>query len=390
MTVHDPSLAQSSGGILRWLGFKATRPEAPDDPAPVAEPPANEGIDDPRERRRRQLLEDICRFLLTHRLEISGYTLTIAYEVLTGANPRLAHLIEERVARRKPVTLRWLEEVMRGPNNSDGVALLDTLMARLETSIEGFDKTTTAARSATQSYNSALQAHVGELEQVGKAGAVISELANVARAMLTRTRELEREMQRTEEETKTLKKSLDDARHDAEIDHLTGLLNRRAFDAVLAKEYAEAIARGEPLCVAFCDLDHFKRINDTHGHEAGDRVLRATAKSLSSISDDRCHVARHGGEEFVVLFRDKPIAVAWEVLDAARQAIAERRLVNRSTDLPFGKITFSAGIADVFAYENPGEALRAADAALYAAKNGGRDRVVLAEPPGDRAPARKA
>lgn len=384
MTAHDPNLARSSGGILRWLGLGNSRHADHDisEERPEIEP--NEGLDDPRERRRRQVLDDVCRFLLTHRLEISGYTLTIAYDVLTGANPHLARLIEERVAERKPVTLGWLEEAMHSASSNDGRALLDSLMAKLECSIQDFGETTTAARTATQSYNSALQAHVGELEQVGKAGAVISELAGIARAMLARTHELEQEMQRTELETKALKKNLDKARRDADIDHLTGLLNRRAFDAVLKVEHERALANGEALCVAFCDLDHFKRINDTHGHEAGDRVLRATAKSLSQISDDRCHIARHGGEEFVVLFRDRPLAEAWQKLDAAREAMAERRLVNRSTDVPFGRITFSGGIADVLAFETTSDALKAADDALYAAKNKGRNMVMIADAAGVR------
>ena len=120
----------------------------------------------------------------------------------------------------------------------------------------------------------------------------------------------------------------------------------------------DPFAEHEHLCVAFCDVDHFKRINDTHGHDAGDRVLRAVAHSLARISNDRCHVARHGGEEFVVLFRGQSLNEAWDVLEEARSQQAERRLVNRANDMPFGKITFSCGLADVFAYPDPRAALR--------------------------------
>jgi diguanylate cyclase len=107
-------------------------------------------------------------------------------------------------------------------------------------------------------------------------------------------------------------------------------------------------------------------------------VLRAVAQTLSKISDDRCHVARHGGEEFVVLFRGKTLDDAWTVLDNARDEMSERRLINRATDVPFGKITFSGGIADVFAHATPREALKAADDALYQAKHDGRNCVVRA------------
>ena len=145
---------------------------------------------------------------------------------------------------------------------------------------------------------------------------------------------------------------------------------------MLERENASAIEAGEPMSVAICDIDHFKRVNDTHGHEAGDRVIRAVAQTLAKISNDKCHVARHGGEEFVILFRGKTIEEAWTLLDETRKAMAERRLVNRATDMPFGRITFSGGVADVFAHTTPRDALKAADDALYAAKAAGRNCIV--------------
>lgn len=103
------------------------------------------------------------------------------------------------------------------------------------------------------------------------------------------------------------------------------------------------------------------------------------AELLQQISNDNCHVARHGGEEFVVLFRGKTQQEAWERLDAMRVNFGERRFVNRSNEKPIGHITFSGGIADVFAHSNPRSALRAADQALYRAKQEGRNRILMAD-----------
>ena len=136
---------------------------------------------------------------------------------------------------------------------------------------------------------------------------------------------------------------------------------------------------GEPLCVAFCDIDHFKLVNDTHGHEAGDRILCVVAKTLSQISGEKCHIARHGGEEFVMLFRGSSTEEAHQLLDDARAELAARKLVNRRTEQPFGQVTFSGGIADVFAYPDARLALAAADEALYRAKEAGRNRITLAK-----------
>src|SRR3546814_20984468 len=113
---------------------------------------------------------------------------------------------------------------------------------------------------------------------------------------------------------------------------MTCLPNRRAFETVLEREYRDARASFDPLTVAFCDIDHFKRINNTHGHDAGDRVIRLIAEMLATISDDNCHVARHGGEEFVMLFRGGSLFEAHKKLDGFRGHMAERRLRNRKTE----------------------------------------------------------
>lgn len=328
---------------------------------------------------KRRLLGKVADFLIDHDLEVMPWTLEIAYDYVTGANPMLAQSILERTEAGQPVTLQWLEQLHREQHGDGSAEMLAALMSRLEESLEEFSHTTTSARTATSEYGAALQQHVDDLEQVSKAGVVITELASLARAMMNRTRDIEHQLHDSEQRATALQQSLEDARRVADEDHLTGLPNRRAFETLFDKELIAAKDADEPLCVAFCDIDHFKRINDTHGHAAGDRVLKIVAETLNRISDSRCHVARHGGEEFAILFRALTSQKAWERLDAARAEISERRLVNRATDMPFGRITFSGGIADVFAYGTKGDALRAADEALYAAKQAGRNQIMLAD-----------
>jgi len=341
--------------------------------------------DDPLRLARRQLLGEISAFLLGHGLEVSSLTLTLAHDYLTGADSVLCRMIDARIQARQPITIEWLEEAChaaRGPSESEE---LGALMTRLEGNLEAFGRTTGAAKTAANEYSAALVAHVGDLGGRNDAGRAVMELATLARAMLERTRELEKDMTRSALQSQTLRRSLDDARKAAEEDQLTGLPNRRSFEARYLREYAEAQAAGEHLCVAFCDIDYFKRINDTHGHEAGDRVLSSVASSLARIADARCHVARHGGEEFVILLRGRSLEEAWQVLDDMRARQAERRLVNRATDVAFGQITFSGGVANVFAYPDPRAALRGADAALYQAKAKGRNCIIAA--PGKQAEA---
>lgn len=370
MTAHDSSLHRRSG-LLGWLGLGGREP-SDQQPAPVSI--------DRRQSSRDRHLDEIGGFLSYHQLEVNAQTLAIASNYLTGNDPDVVRLIDRRIQAREPVTLVWLEEALREQDASSEAKQLDRLMQRLEHGVEEFGQTSRAAREATSAYHSELSVKAGELEAVPTTGAVITELASITRAMLRRTVEIEKAMLRSEEQTRSLKHRLEETRRSAEEDHLTGLPNRRAFEALYQAEYRAARAAAEPLCVAFCDIDHFKRVNDTHGHDAGDRVLKLVAENLARISNERCHVARHGGEEFVVLFRAARVDDAFEKLDRLRAQLADRRLVNRATDLPIGQVTFSAGIADVFASGDRRLALKAADAALYRAKLDGRNRIMIAEP----------
>ena len=371
MTAHDPSLHRKPGGLLGWLGFG--KGDRADGSAPTAE-----ARPELRGSLRLQQLEDVARFLAAHQLEVNAASLAAGWSYLAGANRDLVRAIDRRIRAREPLTQAWLEEQLGAGNTDQDLATLADLMRRLEASIDEFGKTSHDAHRATSDYHTALEGHVGELEQVTRAGEVISDLANIAKVMLKRTREIEKQMLRSEAQTRALRRRLDEARRSAEEDHLTGLPNRRAFEARFAEEYRDARAAADQLCVAFCDIDHFKRINDEHGHDAGDRVLKLVADCLARLSDDKCHVARHGGEEFVVLLRGTSVEEASVRLEALRAGLADRRLVNRANDRPFGQVTFSAGIADVFTCGDPRSALRAADAALYRAKQDGRNRIALA------------
>lgn len=366
-----------------WQWFSGSAAADADEPGVEAQVPREVTAREVWLPAKRRMISKIADFLIDHDLEVLPTTLTVAYECVTGGAPRLAQQILERTEKGLPITLGWIEE-QRGETTHDksGEALA-VLMGRLEDSLEEFSKTTSGARNATSEYSSALRQHVDELEGVGRAGVVITELAALTRAMMERSIAIETELACSERRAEILQTSLEETRRIADMDHLTGLPNRRAFEHMLDREMRDARDAGESLCVAFVDIDHFKRVNDTHGHPAGDRVLKFVGETLNRIADARCFVARHGGEEFAVLLRNHTVDKAWKRLDSAREEIAERRLVNRTNDTPFGRITFSGGIADVFAYADKSAALKAADEALYMAKQSGRNRILRAgEDPG--------
>ena len=160
----------------------------------------------------------------------------------------------------------------------------------------------------------------------------------------------------------------------AATDPLTELPNHRAFQERLHEETALASRDGRPLSLILVDLDHFKRINDTHGHPAGDRVVREVARRLSSCSRAGEMVARIGGEEFAWLLPGGDAMDAWQAAERARAA------VEATPVLGYGHLTISAGVCELSQAGSPMELLRLADGALYWAKAHGRNRSIRYSP----------
>jgi two-component system cell cycle response regulator len=154
------------------------------------------------------------------------------------------------------------------------------------------------------------------------------------------------------------------------IDPLTGLHNRRALE----RKLDELLARGTQLSLMILDLDHFKRVNDSHGHDAGDDVLRIVAQRLRAALRGDDLLCRLGGEEFAVLMPGTDLATAALVAERARAAIAGEPVLLGDTGLRLA-ITVSAGLAEAGAGMAPRDLYRLADAALYCSKELGRDRV---------------
>jgi diguanylate cyclase (GGDEF)-like protein len=159
----------------------------------------------------------------------------------------------------------------------------------------------------------------------------------------------------------------------AESDALTGVANRRLFFQRAVLEIARARRARRPLSVVSLDIDHFKRINDSHGHAAGDEVLKALCRDCSALLRQVDLFARIGGEEFAVLLPETAMAEAHRTTERLRQSLARQVVTFDGRQISF---TVSAGVAALRAGDvTIDDCMRRADEALYRAKNGGRNRV---------------
>ncbi|AMK19480.1 MULTISPECIES: GGDEF domain-containing protein [Sphingobium] len=366
--------------LTRWARGLSGKGEAEEEVEETEPQRARAGSSAHREiNRRRKLYDEIGNFLFAHDLDLTPLNFGVAHDYLTGAQIGVEKAIRAVLAERGTISNGLVEEIV-AEQRADEVTpeALSMMLAKVEENLSEFTGLMTESRNSAKDYGAALQEEVKGLAARADNEPVLARLVALTRSMVEKTRQVEGQLRQNEKQTHALRSSLANARRAAEHDHLTGLPNRRAFEGTLREEIALAQKEGQQLAVAFCDIDHFKLINDTHGHDTGDRVLKFVAGLLAKASNDQCHVARHGGEEFVMLFRGKTAAEACEAVDSVRQDLATRSLVNRTNGERMERVSFSAGVSNVLAYDDPRAALKAADRALYLAKEHGRNRVYLA------------
>ncbi|MGP7794919.1 diguanylate cyclase domain-containing protein [Sphingomonas sp. CLY1604] len=358
--------------LAAWLkGDEESAPVAAAAAAATAPAPGG-GIAEFRRAADRETIARIAQFLCDHDLTPTEDNLLFARRYVVGDDRRLGEAVDARVRDGQRITASFLDGLANGSGadrlRPEALAeFADMLNASLA---EGF-RTISRSCDSARDYGVALGNEA--LNVAADPQAAIERLVALTAAAVERTQDLAERLDATRRETGRLRSRLQAARRAAEEDHLTGLPNRRSFDARLHARPAEADKPAR--CVALCDIDDFKRINDQHGHDTGDRVLKLVARHLKLALGSDVLVARHGGEEFACLFEGHTLHAARHALDGAREALGERRFVDQSTGVCIGRITFSAGIAPVEA--EPREAMRTADAALYAAKRAGKDRVMV-------------
>lgn len=334
------------------------------------------------------LFERIGLFLADHRLSPEPAHYTFSYHVLSDPNGALARAVAAltdggvRLSRDDIVSLGG--EAVTGPAvelvhdtprvESPSPATgpdADALIARTQQQVDGFADTVRAIHGEAVDFGRDIAASAAAMRKDTLADG-IDEIARLTGAMLERVRQVEARLAVATRETEELRAALDVARGNARSDPLTELANRRAFDEAYAN-----LTPGTSAIVAVCDVDHFKRVNDEFGHAVGDRVLKSIGNTLATECEGHL-VARLGGEEFAILFVGLELNEARVLVERARSAIGARRLRLRSTDAFIGTITISAGVARVFASERQEAGIGRADAALYAAKRAGRNRVEIA------------
>jgi diguanylate cyclase len=308
------------------------------------------------------------------------------YTFATGHNAPLNKAISSALGRNDGISEQEIEEIydnyLSPLRFSDRV---DQVGSRLMGEIDQVMAMVEAAMDQTSGYGEELRGAVDGLSVPDTTRdnikAILESVVRVASEMELSNKILQDRLRESKAEIRSLQEDLVAVRTESLTDPLTSLANRKAFDGALAAAVASAQASQEPLTLLITDIDHFKRFNDSFGHLTGDQVLRLVALSVKQNVKGADLASRFGGEEFAVILPNTPLRSGLTVAEHIRRAVMSKELVKRSTGENLGRITISIGVAAFRRGDSPASLIERADGCLYAAKRGGRNRVVCETDP---------
>jgi diguanylate cyclase len=303
----------------------------------------------------------------------------LLYTYATGVNPTLNSRINAIFREGDPtvdLAERLYNEFLKAQDANERISSVSERMSkRIEAVHEAIDTAMTTANA----YSGSLQNAAGDLSDDLDGDA----LKLMARRLLSETRrmqdanhQLEQKLEASRDDIQQLQRDLDDVRREAMLDPLTKIFNRKYFDEGMMKAMSDAKSGSAPLSLMLLDIDHFKRFNDTWGHQTGDQVLRLVAMTLKSNIKGKDVAARYGGEEFAAILPDTDLEGAVILADNIRKAVQAKELLKRSTNEKLGRITASFGVATYRKGDTSSSLIERADRCLYAAKHAGRNKVV--------------
>ena len=298
----------------------------------------------------------------------------------SGSPAPLAVEMEMLIANHAAFTSELMDRLYHTYLADEKIEMVDHASASMKKILTEMVATMASFTGATQETSARMANELGAMSEgeltpeklKRMAGAVIEGAKSIKQS----SDAMEKKLEVAQKEVVALKENLTRATEESERDFLTSCYNRKAFDARLAEAVEEANFHQTPLTLLMIDVDHFKRFNDSFGHQVGDEVLKIVAKVLTDSVKGMDTVARFGGEEFAVILPRTPIAGGMIVAEGIRRMMAHKELKRRSSGENYGALTVSVGVSSYQAgADTPTTLIQRADAALYHSKKTGRNRV---------------
>ena len=333
-----------------------------------------------------EILRLLLQKMAAHPAAFTPFTYALWYEFITGINPPLSKAVNVLLDDKRPIDDDTVHQLYAEHIADGDIEAEQAFKHNMQKVLENLAKFTEATDDEAGKFNAGLQKHGEKLSQGLDAESLqglVGEIAQETRIMRSSVDSLQDKLQESKGEVERLQQELMNARSEALLDPLTGVFNRRGFEAQMRNLAANPEMQGKQVSFLMLDIDFFKKINDTYGHLFGDKVIRVIAEVLKAQVKGQDSVARLGGEEFAVILPDTPLQGARTVAEHIRQLIERGKIRRLDKDESVGGITISAGIAACDVGADWLATLGYADEALYASKQGGRNRsTIYAPPPG--------
>lgn len=335
---------------------------------------------EPKERSA-ELLRIALGHMGRHPAACNPLTFALWYEYAAGINPQLNNDVGQRLAASAPIDDAAVADLYNrriAPVDDETLGRIGDEMQRLMSGLADTASQTGSRAGAFGQKLEGLSAALGAQPSDALAP-WLSEMAASTADMKSSVEALQHRVSLGESEIRKLRSDLDRACNEALLDPLTGILNRKGFDRRLAEAFEQPAGDGSAHYLVMFDIDHFKRVNDTHGHVMGDRVIQAVAEILRTTVIDPAHaVMRYGGEEFAMLLPRCSRKQCTELAEAVRARTKAMRIRSRKTQEVLLSITISGGATHLQPADDASTLIARADAALYQSKSAGRDRLTVA------------
>lgn len=326
-----------------------------------------------------EYLRQVIPMLSRQKLAPTPINYAVFYSYLSGGSQALNEIIDDFFNQKKPLTLAIMLDLYEKYIN--GAATLeqqDKIQQSLEKVLSEASNEVQQITSDAQGFDCSISKHadsLSETEDPQATSMVLKQIMQDTRDMVRNNIDMQARMLETSNEMLKVKTELEAVKATAENDALTGLKNRGAFD----KHINDCVYSNNEASTSLIifDIDNFKRINDNFGHLVGDRVIRYVSALLLQVIGKDNHIARFGGEEFVIILHNETEESLCALANKVRIAMGNSKLQRKDSGETIGKITLSAGITNLITDDSVETFIERADKALYTAKQSGRNKVIF-------------
>ncbi len=326
-----------------------------------------------------EYLRQILPLMSKNKIAANPLNFAIFYEYTIGRNIDLNNELDEILAKKDAFTTELSTELFKRHISDTSIDSLEKinhiLLQLINKAGDVLDTTGEQANAATIDFQNQSK-KLENNQNLAEIKIVLTEIIAGTKGLAETSMTLKTQLDESKKEMQRLRKELAHVRETAKTDALTGILNRRAFDQKL-NEFIETHAHnGLELCLLILDIDHFKQVNDTFGHQMGDNVLRYTANLMKHhITENHC-AARYGGEEMAIIMPNTSLNEAMEIAENIRVSLSQYPLKLKGSKKTIGTVTISIGVSSFKINDSVESLIERADKAMYRAKESGRNQVM--------------